>query len=62
VNLAKFGYNLLYKYGNLRGWGKKHKIWQPWHLFFVKKKSMYEACFCCQVTEILPQTLFKKLI
>lgn len=25
---------------------------------FRKNKFMYEACFCCQVREILPQTLF----
>lgn len=29
-------------------------------LIFHKKNSMYEACFCCQVMEILPQTLFLK--
>ncbi len=58
-DLAKFGYNPLYKYGNLRGVKKTQNL-ATVALFFAKKKSMYEACFCCQVMEILPQTLFLK--
>jgi hypothetical protein len=44
------------------GGGKKTQNLTTMALIFRKNKSMYEACFCCEVTEILPQTLFKKLI
>jgi hypothetical protein len=50
----------LYKYGNLRGGKENTKSGNCGTYFLQKKKSMYEACFCWQVTDILPQTLFLK--